>query len=160
MQEFRSFQRLIESAAETAPDLIVVGMDGNCVSFAGKKREILEATGERHRDKVIAACPDPHIERWYLADPDSFHQVVGSRPNLGTGKCTRDFYKRALADAVRRAGHPSTLGGMEFAPELVAAMDLYRAGKAEPSLGDFLNEFRAGLRRAQVRAGGTNGSLV
>ena len=43
--------------------------------------------------------------------------------------------------------HPVTLGGVEFALELVEAMDLYRAGRNDPSLKAFLDDFRAILRR-------------
>ena len=35
---------------------------------------------------LVAACPDPHIERWFLADPPSFHEVVGHWPVVGWGK--------------------------------------------------------------------------
>ena len=45
--------------------------------------------------------------------------VVGQRPVVGKKRCARDHDKRALAKAVRLAGHPATLGGIEFAPELV-----------------------------------------
>ena len=50
--------------------------------------------------------------------------------------------------AVREAGHPPTLGGLEFAQELVGAMDLYRASKNDHSLGAFVNDLRGKLRLA------------
>jgi hypothetical protein len=97
------------------------------------------------------ACPDPHFERWYLADPDSFKAVVGRSPMLGKKKCARNHYKDALARAVRQAGHPPTLGGIEFARELVARMNLYHAGRNDRSLKAFLEDLRGRLRL--LRAG-------
>lgn len=146
--EFRFFQRLIKKGVEAAPDFIVVGIDGNCVTFTRKRDEIRDATGGDFQNRVTAACPDPHVERWYLADPQSFEAVVGQRPTVGKKKCVRDYYKGALADAVRQAGHPPTLGGIEFAAELVAAMDLYRAGQNDHSLRAFIDDLRAKLRQA------------
>ena len=35
---------------------------------------------------------------------------------------------------------------MEFAPDLIEAMDLYRAGKNQRSLGHFVEGLRAALR--------------
>ena len=92
------------------------------------------------------ACPDPHVERWYLADPTSFATVVGIRPEVGRKKCERGHYKAILSRAVVEAGHPPTLGGFEFAREIVDVMNLYRAAKAESSLKHFLDEMTARLR--------------
>lgn len=100
------------------------------------------------------ACPDPHVERWYLADPESFKEVVGHQPTIGKKKCVRDYYKNALANAVRKAGHPATLGGIEFAQELVERMDLYRAGKNERSLKAFVDDLRGRLRTLMQGEGG------
>lgn len=152
IDEFRLYQRLVVAGAtaEGHPEIVVVGIDGNCSTFARKRAEIQEATQEVMQNAVVAACPDPHVERWYLADPDSFHTVVGHRPVVGRKKCSRDHYKRILTDSVRQAGHPPTLGGIEFAGELVAAMDLYRAGQQDGSLRAFVNDLRGKLR--QLRA--------
>jgi hypothetical protein len=35
---------------------------------------------------------------------------------------------------------------MEYAPDLVAAMDLFRAGKNQPSLRHFMDEIRSSLQ--------------
>ena len=81
-----------------------------------------------------------------MADPESFQAVVGQRPTVGKKKCARDYYKDALAKAVRQAGHPPTLGGIEFARELVTGMDLYRAGKNDRSFKAFIDDLRGRLR--------------
>jgi len=148
IEEFKLYQRIMEKGVlgEVHPDLLIVGIDGNCTTFAKKKKEIQEAATTLFSDRLVVACPDPHVERWYLADPDSFYEVVGRRPTLGKKKCARDHYKGLLSKAIRAAGHPSTLGGIEFARELVEAMDLYRAGKNDRSLKAFVDELRAALR--------------
>jgi len=40
---------------------------------------------------------------------------------------------------------------MEIAPDLVTQFDLARAGRAQPSLGDFVDQLRATLRRSAPR---------
>jgi hypothetical protein len=152
IHEFRTYQKLVEkgATADPWPDVMVVCIDGNCSTLATKRKEIMAATAPSFAGRVVAACPDPHVECWYLADPDSFHEVVGYRPALGKKKCIREHYKNLLADAVRRGGNPPTLGGIEFASELTGKMDLYRAGRNDSSLKAFLSEFRQKLR--QVRA--------
>ncbi len=45
-------------------------------------------------------------------------------------------------------GHPTLLGGLEFARDIVRTMDLYRAGKNEKSLKHFLDDVRKAIRRA------------
>jgi hypothetical protein len=101
---------LVERGVAFAAELVVVGIDGNCTAFNKKRAEIRNATRPSFANRVIAACPDPHVERWYLADPDSFQRVVGSRPRLGRTKCARDHYKNLLVRATREAGHFPTCG--------------------------------------------------
>ena len=120
------------------PDLACVAIDANCQRFVAATKAIVDGTLDAFKNRIAMACPDPHIERWYLADPDSFCQVVGVRPKVTKRKCERFLYKRELARAVTDGGHPRTLGGIEFAADLVAAMDFYRAGKNEPSLRHFI----------------------
>jgi len=146
--ELKLYQSLVEKRAAGIghPDLLIAGIDGNCSTFAKARKAIEGATRAPFSDRLVVACPDPHVERWYLADPDSFHTVVGRRPTVGKKKCARDHYKRLLAKAVQKAGHPPTLGGIEFAPELVRDMDLYRAGRNDRSLKAFLDDLRNRLR--------------
>lgn len=157
--EFRTYQQSLEKGTLLGPppDLIVVGIDGNCATFAKKRIEIEDATLAAFRNRVIASCPDPHIERWFLADVESFHKVIGSRPVVGKKKCVRDHYKQLLGQAIRDGGHPTTLGGIEFANELVERMDIYRAGKADGSLKAFVEDLRSKLRRMVMDEGGEAG---
>ena len=147
--EFKLYQRVVEwSPLSNVPaDLVVVAIDGNCSTFADARRHIQDAADPALRDRLVVACPDPHVERWYVADPQSFEAIVGHRPIVGSKKCVRGYYKNVLMTAIRQAGHPVTLGGVEFASELVEDMDLYRAGRNDSSLKAFLDDFRSKLRR-------------
>lgn len=129
------------------PDLLVVAIDANSRAFTDARNDIKGKLKPPFEDRTVFACPDPHIEKWYMADLDSFFEVVGTRPTLGGKKCKRDWYKDVLAKAVVDAGHPATLGGIEFARDIVSAMDLYRAGKADNSLKHFLDDTEAALKR-------------
>jgi hypothetical protein len=111
------------------------------------RQSIQNVLDDRLKDRTVIACPDPHVERWYLADPVAFSKAVGTPPTLGRTKCEKDRYKAILARAVADAGHVSPQGGLEFAREIVAHMDWYRAGKSEGSFKLFLDDLRAGLKR-------------
>lgn len=152
-EELSLYQRTVKVGGVTAPDVLVVAIDGNCNRPTVAKSGLEKQIDEQFKDRTVIACPDPHIERWYLADPDSFATIVGSRPKLGRKKCERGRYKAILSQAVADAGHPATLGGIEFARELVQAMDLFRAGKTERTLKDFVQDVRNVLRRLAPRGG-------
>lgn len=116
-------------------------------ALGGPRSRIFKAAQSEFAHLVVAACPDPHVERWFLADPDSFFEVVGLRPMVGEPKCERDYYKQVLRTAITDAGHPPTLDGLEFASELAARMDFFRAGKADGSIKAFVDDLRVRLRR-------------
>ena len=146
--EFRTYQEVsgFAAAGDRTADLVVVGIDGNCSSFAEARKRILSATTAPFRTRVVPACPDPHVERWYLADLKAFRDVVGRGPTTVLQKCVRSHYKGILRSAIREAGHPAS-DGLEFAAEIAARMDLYQAGRSDASLKAFLDDLRAGLRR-------------
>lgn len=128
-----------------APDILVVGIDANCLGWKSARNSILGSIQEGWARHTVIACPDPHIERWFLADPRALAEL-GARATLPRRKCERDLYKSLLIDALTRAGHPVMLGGAEFAEDLVAGMDLFAAAKSEPSLKAFVQGIRAALK--------------
>lgn len=144
IQEYKLYQNLLKKFlwGNSWPNVIIVGIDGNCTTFSKKRDEILKATEPDFKDRLVFACPDPHIEKWYLSDPISFHRVVGYTPKVGKKKCERDYYKKMLVQAIQRAGHPISLGGSEFAIDLVDAMDLYRASHGNHCLKAFVDQLR------------------
>ena len=142
--------QIARSAASvpSTPDVLVVAIDTNCSRFTETRQEIEKAVRTDLLDFLSTACPEPHIERWYMADPESFRAVVGTVPVLGPEKCARERYKKILSDTIERAGYPRAfLDGTEFAREIVDGMDLYRAGKNIRSIGAFIEDLRNRLRR-------------
>jgi len=133
------------------PDLLVIGIDANCSPYHVARKNIVSRLETAFRDKTVIACPAPHIEKWFLAETDAFARVVGSRPKVRRGKCQRDYYKALLSQAVVDGGHVPMLGGIEFAGEIVGAMDLYQAGRSDNSLKAFLDELGAALEKLRHR---------
>ncbi|WP_343424444.1 hypothetical protein [Candidatus Amarolinea dominans] len=98
------------------------------------------------RRRVICAVPDPHVERWLLVDSAAFKAVLGRGCAAPDQKCERARYKRLLIEAIRQAGITPNLGGIEFAADIVAAMDLGQASRLDPSLQRFLDEMNGVFR--------------
>jgi hypothetical protein len=146
-QELVEYQKIAHRQA--APALIVVGIDGNCQGFRTVSAEIAGLVEPALRTRTVIACPDPHIERWYLADTIAFQTAVGVRPKLPRRKCGRDMYKKLLAELVIKQGHPATLGGIEFAEEIVQSVDWYRFGKADTAFKTFWRQLQAGVTSLQ-----------
>jgi hypothetical protein len=148
LTEFTLYQESVLKgfAGMTVPDILVIAIDANCKPFIAARNEIEAKVNLQLKDRTVFACPDPHIERWYLADPDSFAKIIGVRPNIGRKKCARDYYKAILSKTLIEGGYPPTLGGMEFAREIVQVMDLYRASKVDRSLKHFLDDAIAMFR--------------
>ena len=91
---------------------------------------------------VSYAIPDPHIERWMLADPRAFQTVFGRGCTTPAVKCAKDEYKRLLRKEIRDSGIEAPLGGEEFAEDIVGAMDLGQVETREDSLGRFLQNLK------------------
>jgi hypothetical protein len=142
LQELDLYQKLVLKglAGMSVPDVLVVAADANCHGLVARKKAIRRRLNMRFKDRTVLAVPDPHVERWYLSDRQSFKEVVGVQPPAERRKCERERYKRILAQAVRDAGQPAILGGIEFAKELAESMDFYRAGRSEPGFRQFVSD--------------------
>lgn len=147
--EVELFAKKIRVGRRPLPDIVVVGIDANCYGWQNRKAEMEKLMAGVPSDSVAIACAEPHIERWYIADPDSFYQVVGTRPSLPSQiKCGKDRYKDILRTSLTKAGHILTQGGYEFALEIVGSMDLYSACRNDRSLKDFVDRMGSALRFA------------
>jgi len=146
LNEFALHQQAILRGRSPLPEILVVAVDTNCATYHETQKRLQNQLTPEFTGKVVYACPFPHVERWFMADPKSFSEVVGAEPVRERRKCGRDRYKQHLADAIRKGGQPAPFGGKEFARELVLQMDLYRAGKNEPSLKAFVDSLRGALR--------------
>lgn len=145
--EFSAWQRgFLQSRQQGTPELVVLLIDANCKGWHEVRRELEQSVDTSIVPRSVLGCPDPHIERWFLADPVGFAAVVGAPPQPDRGKCERALYKRLVEEAARQASLPLITGIADLAPDLVDAMDLYRAGQAQPSLRHFVDELKGALR--------------
>jgi hypothetical protein len=145
VKELGEFLRDIRKGRFTLPDLLIVGRDANCQGFLTRRQE-LEPVAAQCGCPVVYAIPDPHIERWLLLDSSAFKSVLGRGCNAPQQKCERNRYKRLLLEAVRAARITPPLGGIEYAEDLVRAMDLRAMESADESLGRLLRDLRTAFR--------------
>ena len=103
ISELKLYQKAVAKGAPglMIPDLLVVAIDANCKRYVEARNEIQAATDNSLAGDVIVACPDPHIERWFFADPASFGRAVGVIPTRERRKCERNHYKILLRDPNR-----------------------------------------------------------
>ncbi|MEM9555183.1 MAG: hypothetical protein AAGC60_13090 [Acidobacteriota bacterium] len=144
--ELRVFQTLL-GAKGGLPDLLIIGIDANCDGLTRARKHIEAIIDSSLFPTVALAVPDPHVERWFLCDPRALRNATDAHIALPRRKCDRDLYKQMLSSALVEAGNVVTLGGAEFAEEIVAEMDFFGAGKAEPSLKIFLDDVRNAMKR-------------
>lgn len=145
--ELKAFQRALDSGVglRTAPDLLVVVIDGNALGWRERRREVEQQVDRSLFPRVVVGCPDPHVERWCFADPVGFQTVVGA-PSPAEAQVTAGVdHKLLLRRTILEADQPILTSAMEYAPDLLREMDLYRAGKNQPSLGQLIQDLRAEL---------------
>ena len=146
-QVVREFERYIADLRRqpgSRPDIIVVATDANCAGLheRAKQFDAFEAPAP-----IVRAIPDPHIERWLLLDSAAFKSALGRGCDAPDMKCERNRYKQLLRQAVRDAGIEPSLGGVEFADDIVDAMDLGRAARADRSFQRFTEDLRRILQQ-------------
>jgi hypothetical protein len=124
------------------PDLLVVSVDANSAGTGPTRAEVREYVDESLTPRLAVACPDPHIERWYVADPATFSNVTGVDPTLPKQKHSKDVYKNHLRKLLDEAEIEILLGAHEIGPDIAEDMDLYVAGKADPGFKLFVDEVR------------------
>jgi hypothetical protein len=151
VSEFRAWQSaVVQGSIAGVPSLLVLVVDGNCQGWNSAKQDLAKEVRSDVFRRTVIGCPDPHIERWCLADSQAFKDVVGGEPPRDPDKCERDLYKRLLRDAILGAGQPILTDAMEFAPDLVERADLYAASRAQPSLGGFIDDLRAAIKQIVI----------
>ena len=146
-RELKRFLRDLDRGTQPVWDLLVVARDANCQGFRARQKE-LEALLEP-RDAVLAV-PNPHVERWLLLDGHAFGAVLGRGCRAPDSKCDKGRYKALLREAVVASGRQPVTGGLEFAGDIVRAMDLPRSQRQDPSLAHFVRDLRAAFHRWRV----------
>jgi hypothetical protein len=143
-REFEEFMRDLKRQGGEPPDMIVVATDANCKGLNDRTKEFpVDASPA----PVILAIPDPHIERWLLLDGAAFKAVFGRGCDAPDQKCSRDRYKGRLVMAIRDTGIAPSLGGIEYAEEIVAEIDIDRASRSDPSFKRFIDQLTDALQR-------------
>lgn len=145
IKELKQFLRDLYQRPGALPDLIVVATDANCKGLTQRTRMVTEIT-DKTALRIVCAVPDPHIERWFLLDSAAFKVVFGRGCDAPDQKCERSRYKKMLIDAIRQGGITPSLGGIEFAEDIVKEMDLNRIARHDDSLGRLLSELSAVFR--------------
>ena len=140
ISELKSWQRQVASGRIGSGDLLLVLIDANSENWKTQKLSIEKEINQRIFASVIVACPEPHIEAWCAADPEAFQRLFSCsvpKPPKGTGRL---IYKKWLQEALEASGETVLSDPMEIALDFVPQMDLYRSGKACPSLGHLIKE--------------------
>jgi hypothetical protein len=140
-QELKDYLRDLRQQRGLAPDMIIVGTDANCKGLNERINDL--GIPNSPPAPMILAVPDPHIERWLLLDGAAFKAVFGKGCDAPDQKCDRDRYKMRLIESIYAAGITPSLGGIEFAEDLVEQMDIDRVARADPSFGRFVDRLRA-----------------
>lgn len=148
-RELHVFQLAIRRGLAHTADLLIVLMDANAGSAAERRREVTELIQNDVVPTAVVGCPEPYVERWFLADPGTLKSLFGVTVKPMPSDA-RDSWKAALRDALVEAGEVVTQGGAEFAYEIFGAMDLERASRDVPSLGAFVSDLRGALRQLQL----------
>lgn len=146
--ELKQFLRDLQRGQERLPDLLVVATDANCKGLMERLRQVTGVT-DKVAVRTVCAVPDPHIERWLLIDSAAFKSVFGRGCDAPDRKCERARYKKMLIDAIMASGVTPSLGGIEFAQDIVEAMDLDHAAAADEALRSVIEELRAIFRAWQ-----------
>jgi len=150
LTELRRYLRDAQAGRVPMHPVLVVAIDGNCATYQVKRTQIEQLKDRSgYPGELVCAVPDPHIERWYLADVEGFQlAIVGSQPPaLPAYKCERGRYKQAIGQALRSAGIEAQLDIPGYAAEIVAQMNLHRAGQMDTAFKHFVADLRATLKR-------------
>ncbi len=145
--ELGDYMRDLKRQGSPWPDLIVAATDANCKGLNERVREIGSSDTPA---PMILAVPDPHIERWLLLDGAAFKAVLGTGCDAPDQKCDRGRYKQRLIEAIHAAGTTPLLGGIEYAEDIVMAMDIGRASRVDRSFKHFVEDLRDAFQGWQV----------
>lgn len=145
VNELKQLLRDLQRGRGPLPDLVIAATDGNCKGFAARRSEIVSLT-DRVSLRTVCAIPDPHIERWLMLDSAAFRDALGVGCDAPDQKCERDRYKQLLRSSIRKAGITPSLGGIEFAEDIITRMDIDRSAAVDASFGHFVSDLRAIFR--------------
>ena len=150
---FRKFLKDARRHGHLNADLLIVGMDANCKGFTVRRDEVAKVAGKSNTyPVVIAAIPEPHVERWYLLDLTALGKAAGV-PIVAAAPayiCEKNHYKTLLRQAFKDSGITPPLGGLEYGPLIAQHMDLFAAAKQDHGLAEYVEKARAWLKQAKT----------
>ncbi|TVQ95486.1 MAG: hypothetical protein EA398_17655 [Deltaproteobacteria bacterium] len=153
LTELKAWQRKVRASIGRA-DLLLVLIDANGEGHRKRQAELRAVIEPDVYSMTIVACPDPHVEAWCAADPAALRTVLGAELPPRPARAGRDAYKAWLGAALRQAGVRVLNDPLDIAAELVPAMDLFRAGKADPSFRHAVDDIRGFLKAFAERREG------
>lgn len=104
LKEFDLYQRAASRMEGPVADILIVAIDGNCSSFGAARERVIGATSASNRYRLVVASPDPHVERWYLSDPEAVAAVTGHDPGSMRAQASRDYSCRRQSAHARGSG--------------------------------------------------------
>jgi len=81
-----------------------------------------------------------------MHDGAAFKAVFGQGCEAPDRKCSRNRYKDLLIAAIREAGRPTYLGGIEYAEDIVRHTELDRGARSDSPLRSFIGDLRTTFR--------------
>lgn len=136
LSEFATYQRR-RKILPGVPALLVVMIDCDDKLWNERKNEVESTIDGAVFPQFVVACPDPHVERWYYADKETFTEVVGEEPpSYGTPK-----------ERLESVTKLTIRSGLELAKDIMDRADLHRAGRSCPSLRHAVRDLRSQVRQ-------------
>ena len=143
--ELKAFLRDLKQET-SLPDILVVVIDGDC--DPQQRYDQAERLIRGQVPYYVIGVPDPHIERWYLGDPNALPKVLqGARPNPPRPKCQKNWYKNALREAIRAAGVEPLLGGAEYGDSIASVLDPHIVSRKDSSFDEFWKGLNHALKQ-------------
>jgi hypothetical protein len=142
-RELGDFVRDLKQQGGPLTDLIIVATDANCQGLNERIRELRdrEAPAPLIPRRPRSTCRALAVARWCRIPGRVRPRVRRTGP-----ECSRDRCKLLLIEAIYVAGVTPSLGGIEFAEDIIHHMDIDRAAQADRSFQRFIEDLRAALR--------------
>lgn len=150
ISELKQYSTDLRRAEDEYIDILVVAIDGNCTGPGVRARLINKALSQHPAGEIVLAIPDPHVERWYLADPGAIGRALGVSGSVAPPdqKCDKNRYKTLLNQAFAELGELPAAGGIEYGDRIAEEIDLNRVRQTDQQLTDFIDNLRRSLRLA------------
>ena len=158
LPRLESFARQNPAQLMGGSRILLISLDGNCRGPNDRIKQVFKECPSLRPlktpllDRLVFAVPDPHIERWYLADQRAFNEAVGSAaaPEMPRYKCEQDFYKQLLRDSFAAANISTWAAGHEFGRPIAEKIDFKALERVDrKGFKKFADDLRRAFRQVQ-----------